>query len=130
MRILTCFIAYYTFTLYLKGLLYGTIIIETIITHENNPASFFPFWDIFWAALWGGLLYGKLKDAPILKPAFIMAIIMYFGFNYTLAFMELGISSTSKTVIAICAVVGVIGLLATRIGMFIYFKRNPIQAQH
>jgi hypothetical protein len=128
LRILTCVIAYFTITLYLKALLYGAMIIESIITHESTHASFFPFWDIFWAALWGGLLYGKIKEAPILKPAFLMAVIMSFGFHYTLAFMGLGLSSRSKTVVALCAVIGVIGLLATRAAMFIHFRRNPIQA--
>lgn len=128
MRILTCFIAYFTAMLYLKALLYGAIIIETVFTHESSHFSFFPFWDIFWAVLWGGILYGKIKDAPILKPAFLMSVIMAFGFHYTLAFMGLGISSGSKAVVAICAVVGVIGFLATRIAMFIHFRRNPIQA--
>lgn len=128
MRYLICITASYITWMYLAALLKGAIIIETIITHDYSHFSFFPIRDIFFTALLGGILYVKIKDAPILKPAFLMSVIMYFGFHYTLAFMGLGVSSGSKTIVAICAVLGVIGFLATRIAMFVYFRRNPIQA--
>lgn len=126
MRILTCVIAGYTIMLYCSALLTGATILESIFTDYTTRVSIFPYWDIFWAVLWGTLLFRKIKEAPILKPAFVMAVIMNFGFHYALVFMGAGITSDSSIVVAISAVIGVIGILATRAIMFIYFRRNPI----
>lgn len=128
MRILTIMIAWQAFALYMQGIIKFFGVIEAIASKEKLPGiSIFPFWEIFWAALFAGLLWGKIKDAPILKPAYTMALIMNFGLHYTLYFMNLGIGSRSITVVALFGVIGVFGVLATRAAMSIHFNRNPIE---
>lgn len=128
MRILTIMIAWQAFALYMQGIIKIFGVIEAITTKEKLPGiSIFPFWDIIWAALFAWLLWGKVKDAPILKPAYTMALIMNFGMHYTLYFTNLGIGSRSITVVALFGVIGVFGVLATRAAMSINFNRNPIE---
>jgi thiamine transporter ThiT len=129
MRLLTCIIAWQAFALYMQGFIKFFVIIDAITSKSVMPGiSLFPFGDIFWAALFGGLLWGKIKEAPLLKPAYTMALILNFGFHYTLYFTNLGIGSNSITVVALFAVIGVLGALATRAAMSIHFNRNPIES--
>jgi hypothetical protein len=129
MRFITCLAAMLSLQFYFMSFFLILGIFDVIFNGSSSSNIGFDFWTmVIYPILIGGFLFKKVQDGPIIKPMFILSMIMFYGTLFAAVIVNKGFVTGNLMLKLIVIVVSLLVIVGTRAFISIYFSRNPIQS--